>query len=264
MNHPAHGRRRWVTRRRRGLAVAVACLMAGMTASAAPPGGQAEGQRAVPAATAPRAGGPSWSELSPAQQSALRPLQREWAGIDAPRKQKWMGIASRFPSLSPSEQARLQERMTEWVRLSPEQRRTARVNYRDAKDLSSAEERRDRWAAYQALSEEERLKLARKAQGGPAGKTAGGKPVKAAAADKTKPPAATGPATVPLSPVMLQARPGATTTSIKKRPAPPWHQQAGMPKIAATPDFVDANTLLPRVGPQGVATDTGEAPARRK
>ena len=57
----------------------------------------------------------------------------------------------------------------------------------------------------------------------------------------------------PVAPTVLQARPGATTTLISKQPAPPPHQQTGLPKIAATPGLVDRATLLPQRGPQGAA-----------
>ena len=63
----------------------------------------------------------------------------------------------------------------------------------------------------------------------------------------------------PVAPTVVQARPGATTTLISKVPAPPMHQQTGMPKIAATPEFVDKTTLLPRRGPQGAATRSAAA-----
>ena len=52
---------------------------------------------------------------------------------------------------------------------------------------------------------------------------------------------------------------GATTTLITKRPTPPSHQQTGLPKIAATPEFVNKATLLPQRGPQGAATRSAEA-----
>ena len=55
----------------------------------------------------------------------------------------------------------------------------------------------------------------------------------------------------PVAPAVVQASPGATTTLVTRQPAPPSHQQAGMPKITATPGFVDSNTLLPKRGPQG-------------
>ncbi len=63
-----------------------------------------------------------------------------------------------------------------------------------------------------------------------------------------------------VAPTVVQARPGATTTLITKRPTPPRHQQTGMPKIAATPEFVNKATLLPQRGPQGAATRSAAAP----
>ena len=57
----------------------------------------------------------------------------------------------------------------------------------------------------------------------------------------------------PVAPSVVQAKPGATTTLITRAPEPPRHQQTGLPKIAATPGFVDKSTLLPQRGPQGAA-----------
>ena len=64
---------------------------------------------------------------------------------------------------------------------------------------------------------------------------------------------------MPVNSMALQAQPGATTTSIAKRPTPPAHQQTGLPKIAASPGFVDKSTLLPKRGPQGAATRSAAA-----
>ena len=47
------------------------------------------------------AGGPSWAQLSPAQRTALAPLQGEWDRIEADRKQKWLEVASRFHAMPP-------------------------------------------------------------------------------------------------------------------------------------------------------------------
>jgi len=96
-----------------------------------------------------------WRDLRPAQQAALKPLEREWAGIDAPRKQKWVEMSARFQSLSPAEQARVQERMAEWARLTPLERGQARLNFQEAKQLPP-EDRQARWNAYQSLTPEQR------------------------------------------------------------------------------------------------------------
>ena len=55
-----------------------------------------------------------------------------------------------------------------------------------------------------------------------------------------------------LAPAIVQAKPGATTTLMSKRLPPTQQQNAGVPKIAAASDAVNATTLLPRKGPQSV------------
>ena len=67
----------------------------------------------------------------------------------------------------------------------------------------------------------------------------------------------------PVAPTVVQAQPGATTTLISKPPAPPPHQQPGLPKIAATPGFVDQATLLPTARPAGRRGVATLAPRRR-
>src|SRR4051812_9735838 len=51
-----------------------------------------------------------WQKLKPVQREALKPLQQDWATIDAPRKQKWIELADRLRSMPPDERARVQER----------------------------------------------------------------------------------------------------------------------------------------------------------
>ena len=214
----------------------------------------------------PQAGaesGPRWQDLTPGQRSALKPLARDWAGIDAIRKQKWLDIADRYPSLPPAEQQRISGRMAEWVQMSPAERGRTRLNYQSARGLTP-EERQARWQAYQALSPEQRSELARRAA--PAsGKPA--QPLPRAQRDgiQTKSNLVPNPApSAPrqLTPSMVQAESGATTSLISRRPAPPTHQQPGLPKIAATPGFVDKQTLLPQRGAQGAAV-TPPPPASR-
>ena len=62
-----------------------------------------------------------------------------------------------------------------------------------------------------------------------------------------------------VAPTVVQTKPGATTTSMARRAPPPLHHQAGLPKIAATPAFVNPDTLLPRRGPQGAAVRAASA-----
>lgn len=102
---------------------------------------------------------PLWAELTPAQQQALAPLASEWDKLDAFRKNKWLAIGNRFASMKPDEQQRVQERMRDWVKLTPEQRRLARQSYARAKKLDP-DQKSAKWEQYQQLSDEEKKKLA--------------------------------------------------------------------------------------------------------
>ena len=60
----------------------------------------------------------------------------------------------------------MHSRMVEWVGMSPQARAQARLNFAKTKELSgtlSAEEKKAKWQTYQALSQEEKRKLAEKA-----------------------------------------------------------------------------------------------------
>ena len=82
-------------------------------------------------------------------------------GLATENKRKWLGIAKRYPKMAPQEQERVQKRMHDWARLTPEQRRVARESY---KNIAKAppEKRvnlRQQWAEYQALPQAERQSL---------------------------------------------------------------------------------------------------------
>lgn len=102
---------------------------------------------------------PLWADLTPAQQQALAPLASEWDRLDAFRKGKWLAIGNKFPGMKPDEQQRVQERMRDWVSLTPEQRRMARESYARAKKLKP-DQKSAHWEQYQQLPEEQKKKLA--------------------------------------------------------------------------------------------------------
>jgi len=104
---------------------------------------------------------PAWSDLTPEQQQALAPLAAEWDSLDAFRKNKWLAIGNRYATMKPEEQQRVQERMRDWVKLTPEQRRQARENYIRARKLNP-DQKSAQWEQYQQLPEEEKKKLAEK------------------------------------------------------------------------------------------------------
>ena len=244
----------------------------------------------LPQASAPSRGaarpaseqGVRWRDLKTFQQAALKPLEQDWPGIDAPHKQKWLQLATRFPKMSAPEQARVQARMADWAKLSPQERGQARLNFQEATQLPS-QDRQAQWDAYQALPPEQKRQLAARAAPASGAASATGamstpniarkpgagelrpdrtdKTARDAALTKSNivpnPALANRPSTV--SPTIVRASPGATTTAISKRPMPPSHQQTGLPKIAATPEFVNRDTLLPKRGPQGAAIQPSAA-----
>lgn len=196
--------------------------------------------------------GVAWSALTPAQQQVLAPLQRDWTSLEPNRRQKWLEVAARFPAMPADERQRVQARMAEWARLTPAERTQARLQFQEVRQLP-AEERHAKWQAYQALPESERQSLAQRAK--PAARPAsGGEGTAKGKVAENVAPKGTGPAVAASSrgvaPIVVQARPGATTMTMTARALPPRHTQPGAPKIAATAGNVDPATMLPRRGPQ--------------
>lgn len=242
-----------------GALVVAASLLLGAAHAVLAQSRAASATRVASAPAAVPAGGPAWGTLTPTQRAALAPLEREWSAIDEPRKQKWLEIAARYPALPEAERRRLHERMTEWARLTPAERARARLSFQEAKQLP-AQERQARWEAYQALPVEQRRALAERGSAKAADRSR--VPVAASAPAGPASAAASGAARAstravavkPVSPAIVQAKPGATTTPVN-RIALPASQPAtpGQPRIAASPNQVDRKTLLPRVGPQSPA-----------
>ena len=105
---------------------------------------------------------PIWAVLTPQQKLALAPLAPEWDKMDEIRKKKWLEIASKYASMKPDEQSRVQERMQTWMKLTPEQRMQARENFTRSKQIKP-EQKSAQWQEYQQLSEEQKIRLANEA-----------------------------------------------------------------------------------------------------
>lgn len=103
---------------------------------------------------------PLWRELTRSQRTALQPLQPEWDAMDGIRKRRWLELSARFASMSPDEQARVHERMRQWMRLTPAQRNLARENFSKTRKLDPGKKAAT-WESYKQLSEEEKRRLAR-------------------------------------------------------------------------------------------------------
>jgi hypothetical protein len=155
---------------------------------------------------------PTWAELTPPQQQALAPLSGTWRTLGESHKRKWLALSENFSTMPAPEQVRLHSRMTEWAALSPQQRNAARLNYAEARKVTPSE-KRAKWEAYQALSAEEKRRLA------------------GTAAAKPTPPATA----LAVQPVPQQ----------KLARVPKSKKAEGGAKIAVIPGQVDNNTLLP-------------------
>jgi hypothetical protein len=207
-----------------------------------------------------------WTSLTPAQQRALAPLSRDWSGIDVARRAKWLEVATKFPAMPKDEQSRVQERMRDWARLTPIERSRARLQFQETKQVPTTE-RQAKWEAYKALPDEQKHALAQTAKRSARAASAPTAAAKTAAAGavpegkRNLVQVSTPSPTRAVTPTSQQAKPGATTTTMTARPQLPAHQQAGLPKIAATTGFVDPSTLLPRRGPQGAAVRSASAPS---
>ena len=126
------------------------------------------GTQAQPASQPPLNSKPAWTDLTPAQQQALKPLAGNWASLSVESKRKWLAISKSYPNLPPSEQAKAHSRMSEWVSLSQQQRTEARLNFAETKKLPP-QEKATQWQSYQELSPEAKKKLAAQAPATPAG-----------------------------------------------------------------------------------------------
>lgn len=198
------------------LAVAAWVLGSALAGSAlAQPSAPARPAASASAAAKPAktTGGPVWGELSAAQQQSLAPLAAQWGTISEAQKRKWIALSQNYPKLSPDEQAKLHSRMTEWVALSPQQRTQARLNFADTRKIPP-DDKKAKWEAYQSLTPEEKARLAANATPKAAGAAAAVKPV---------------------PPQKLAKVPPKTTPDQKERT-----------RIAAPPNQVDHNTLLPQ------------------
>ena len=85
--------------------------------------------------------------------------------MDGVRKQKWLQLANRFAAMKPEEQQRVQERMREWAKLTPEQRELARETYNAHPQDRRRTKKTATWESYQQLPEEQKKKLAASATG---------------------------------------------------------------------------------------------------
>ncbi len=113
---------------------------------------------------------PKWSDLTVQQKIVLAPLSDDWDSLEYYRQKKWLGIATRFSTMLPEEQRRIQVQMQAWDKLTPEERQIARENYKTANRLPAEkkQELKQKWEEYSSLPDEEKEKLKQRAASKPA------------------------------------------------------------------------------------------------
>ncbi|MEJ1162380.1 DUF3106 domain-containing protein [Variovorax sp. CCNWLW186] len=121
---------------------------------------------------------PHWSELTAEQQQALQPLASHWHTLSTGHKRKWLALSRNYANMSADDRTTLHSRMIEWAALSNQQRAQARLNFAEVKSVP-ADERKAKWEQYQALSEEEKRRLAERAPVKPRGAAVPVRPVPA-------------------------------------------------------------------------------------
>ena len=241
-------------------AVVWACVLAvaafGLTVASAQPHAEA-GKATASGATSAQATGaatslkpapatkPLWSELTAEQQQALKPLVPHWTIMNTGQKRKWLALSRNFASMSPDDQVTLHSRMIEWAALSNQQRAQARLNFAEVKRVPP-DERKAKWELYQALSEEEKRKLAERAPAKPRGAAI---PVRPVSSQK-------------LVPVPAVTPPGQHTPRIVLAPSPAPLSAAPATVLVVTPlERAPAAGVVPVAAPVPVNAGSPPVPA---
>ncbi|AGU49604.1 hypothetical protein VAPA_1c25040 [Variovorax paradoxus B4] len=214
---------------------------------------------------------PYWSELTAEQQQALRPLASHWHALNPGHKRKWLALSRNYANMSADDQTTLHSRMIEWAALSNQQRAQARLNFAEVKRVP-ADERRAKWEEYQALSAEEKRRLAERAPAKPRGAAIPVRPVPAQklvtvpavtpAGQHTPrimlaPPATPLPATAPAAAIMV-ASPPERVPSVVSTPSP-----SDASAAASQPVPAEAQVPMPSAAAQVSPPSSASNPAGR-
>lgn len=193
---------------------------------------------------------PNWAELPVVQQRILAPLAPEWNGMPELARKKWLQIAQAYPKYSPAQQQRLQTRMADWVKLTPEQRHRARENFQTTKSVP-VQKKSEAWQSYQMLTDEQKkaLAAAAKAQKHPSAVTAlPGNASLAKDAAKAVHHGRTKPGTTRSTPNKATAAASAPAATPVPTPAP---APAAAAPVPASAPLTPAHPIAPPVTPGG-------------
>jgi Protein of unknown function (DUF3106) len=110
-------------------------------------------------ASADKTAADKWDNLTPAQKTALQPLNASWVSLPDGQKRKWLAVSANFSQFSAQDKKTLHGRMTEWASLSAKQREQARINFAQTNKLT-ATDKQAKWESYKALPPETKQALA--------------------------------------------------------------------------------------------------------
>lgn len=202
---------------------------------------------------------PNWSELTVVQQRILAPFAPEWNGMPELARKKWLQIAQAYPKYTPAQQQRLQTRMADWVKLTPEQRHRARENFQTTKSVP-VQKKSEAWQRYQQLPDEQKKELAAaaKAQKRPSAVTAlpGSTSLAKDAAKALHHGARTKPGTTKSAPNPL-APPKPTATAAASAPAATTPAPAATAPTPVSAPVTPVHPVAPATSPDG---DSGNPP----
>jgi Protein of unknown function (DUF3106) len=211
-------------------ASALAVAAFGLTAAGAQPRAETTAGAVSPKAVSTTK--PLWSELTPGQQQALTPLSPHWNTLNAGQKRKWLALSRNYTEMSAEDKTTLHSRMIEWAALSNQQRTQARLNFAEVKRIP-ADERKAKWEQYQALSEEEKRKLAERAPAKPRGAAI---PVRPVSSQKLVPVPAVTPGVQHTPRILLTPPPAPVAPPATLLVAtPPERSPSTTPAVAVTP-----------------------------
>ena len=182
------------------------------------------------------ASGPPWGQLDAGQKRALQPLAARWGLLSEIQKRRWLALAQSFAGLPETEQTKLHNRMTEWASLSAQQRNQARLNFAAANKLAP-DNKRAQWEAYQALSDEEKRRLAAHAAPRPKGAATALRPVPARKLVQV--PAATAKDANPLNPPKIPRQAATPPTIPRPYPSVPPQEYKSSTPVVAPPVVVE-------------------------
>ena len=209
---------------------------------------------------------PLWNELSNEQQHALKPLASHWNTLNAGQKRKWLALSRNYANMPADDQVTLHSRMIEWAALSNQQRAQARLNFAEVKRVP-ADERKLKWEQYQALSEEEKRKLAESAPPKPRGAALPVRPVssqKLVPVPAVTPPGHHTPRIVPATPPTPVLPPSAIVVSSPATPPAAVERPAMPASTVVAPAASAPSSLTPPPVPaeaQVPAPSAATAPA---